>query len=146
MESLGGRGKFADVDSNELAESADWNFPEDFVPCHINYFFLISLIFFSSSYLYFDDSVNTIVNTNEFYNAGKLYLSSSVSVSTSRLSLTRTLNSSIDTFDLSNRAAHSIYNSNSKNYCSSSLSSTLLDPILTNSSSDYPMKQDYKWE
>ncbi|CAA6671071.1 unnamed protein product [Spirodela intermedia] len=42
------------------------------------------------------------VNTNELYNAVQLYLSSSASVSGSRLSLSRPLNSSAFTFGLSN--------------------------------------------
>ncbi|CAN1167342.1 AAA-ATPase At5g57480 [Linum perenne] len=78
-------------------------------PPELRFFFLnlTSRLFtslFSSSYLYFDITEIDGVNTNELYNAVQLYLSSSVSVSssTSRLSLTRALNSSAVTFGLSN--------------------------------------------
>ncbi|KAJ0090602.1 hypothetical protein Patl1_14278 [Pistacia atlantica] len=62
-----------------------------------------------SSYCYFDITEIDGVNTNELYNAVQLYLSSSVSISGSRLSLTRALNSSAITFGLSNN--DSIYDS-----------------------------------
>ncbi|GAV59588.1 AAA domain-containing protein/AAA_assoc domain-containing protein [Cephalotus follicularis] len=55
-----------------------------------------------SSCCYFDITEIDGVNTNELYNAVQLYLSSSVSISGSRLSLTRALNSSAITFGLSN--------------------------------------------
>ncbi|OAY31914.1 AAA-ATPase At5g57480 [Manihot esculenta] len=55
-----------------------------------------------SSFLYFDITEIDGVNTNELYNAVQLYLSSSVSISGSRLSLTRALNSSAITFGLTN--------------------------------------------
>ncbi|OMO92765.1 ATPase, AAA-type, core [Corchorus capsularis] len=55
-----------------------------------------------SSYCYFDITEIDGVNTNELYNAVQLYLSSSVSINGSRLSLTRALNSSATTFGLSN--------------------------------------------
>ncbi|KAK0571467.1 hypothetical protein LWI29_016479 [Acer saccharum] len=55
-----------------------------------------------STYCYFDITEIDGVNTNELYNAVQLYLSSSVSISGSRLSLTRALNSSAITFGLSN--------------------------------------------
>ncbi|KAJ7979472.1 AAA-ATPase [Quillaja saponaria] len=55
-----------------------------------------------SSYCYFDITEIDGVNTNELYNAVQLYLSSSVSITGSRLSLTRALNSSAFTFGLSN--------------------------------------------
>ncbi|XP_022731046.1 AAA-ATPase At5g57480-like isoform X1 [Durio zibethinus] len=55
-----------------------------------------------SSYCYFDITEIDGVNTNELYNAVQLYLSSSVSINGSRLSLTRALNSSAITFGLSN--------------------------------------------
>ncbi|KGN65452.1 AAA-ATPase At5g57480 [Cucumis sativus] len=55
-----------------------------------------------SSYVYFDITEIDGVNTNELYNAVQLYLSSSVSISGNRLSLTRALNSSAITFGLSN--------------------------------------------
>uniref|UniRef100_A0A7N0VGQ6 AAA+ ATPase domain-containing protein n=1 Tax=Kalanchoe fedtschenkoi TaxID=63787 RepID=A0A7N0VGQ6_KALFE len=64
---------------------------------------LFSRIFLSvSSYCYFDITEIDGVNTNELYNAVQLYLSSSASISGSRLSLTRALNSSAITFGLSN--------------------------------------------
>ncbi|XP_028775378.1 AAA-ATPase At5g57480-like [Neltuma alba] len=53
-----------------------------------------------SSYCYFDITEIDGVNTNELYNAVQLYLSSSVSITGSRLSLTRALNSSGFTFGL----------------------------------------------
>ncbi|XP_065848433.1 AAA-ATPase At5g57480-like [Euphorbia lathyris] len=55
-----------------------------------------------STYCYFDITEIDGVNTNELYNAVQLYLSSSVSISGSRLSLTRALNSSAITFGLTN--------------------------------------------
>ncbi|MED6191555.1 hypothetical protein PIB30_001286 [Stylosanthes scabra] len=55
-----------------------------------------------SSYCYFDITEIDGVNTNELYNAVQLYLSSSVSVTGNRLSLTRALNSSAFTFGLAN--------------------------------------------
>lgn len=55
-----------------------------------------------SSYVYFDITEIDGVNTNELYSAVQLYLSSSVSISGNRLSLTRALNSSAITFGLSN--------------------------------------------
>ncbi|GMY35385.1 AAA-ATPase At5g57480 [Fagus crenata] len=55
-----------------------------------------------SSFCYFDITEIDGVNTNELYNAVQLYLSSSVSITGSRLSLTRALNSSAITFGLSN--------------------------------------------
>ncbi|XP_073006226.1 AAA-ATPase At5g57480-like [Typha latifolia] len=55
-----------------------------------------------SSYCYFDITEIDGVNTNELYNAVQLYLSGSASVSGSRLSLTRAINSSAFTFALSN--------------------------------------------
>uniref|UniRef100_A0A7N0RC96 AAA+ ATPase domain-containing protein n=1 Tax=Kalanchoe fedtschenkoi TaxID=63787 RepID=A0A7N0RC96_KALFE len=64
---------------------------------------LFSRIFLSfSSYCYFDITEIDGVNTNELYNAVQLYLSSSASISGSRLTLTRALNSSAITFGLSN--------------------------------------------
>ncbi|KAF7838049.1 AAA-ATPase [Senna tora] len=55
-----------------------------------------------SSYCYFDITEIDGVNTNELYNAVQLYLSSSVSITGNRLSLTRALNSSAFTFGLAN--------------------------------------------
>ncbi|KAG6587756.1 AAA-ATPase, partial [Cucurbita argyrosperma subsp. sororia] len=55
-----------------------------------------------SSYVYFDITEIDGVNTNELYNAVQLYLSSSVSISGNRLSLTRAVNSSAITFGLAN--------------------------------------------
>ncbi|CAN6552163.1 unnamed protein product [Malus baccata var. baccata] len=55
-----------------------------------------------SSYYYFDITEIDGVNTNELYNAVQLYLSSTVSITGTRLSLTRALNSSAITFGLSN--------------------------------------------
>ncbi|KAJ0985066.1 hypothetical protein J5N97_003422 [Dioscorea zingiberensis] len=55
-----------------------------------------------SSYCYFDITETDGVNTNELYNAVQLYLSRSASVSSSRLNLSRALNSSSFTFSLSN--------------------------------------------
>ncbi|XP_020592865.1 AAA-ATPase At4g25835-like [Phalaenopsis equestris] len=57
---------------------------------------------FLSSYCYFDITEIDGVSTNELYGAVQLYLSSSASVSASRLSLSRPLNSSSFTFGLSN--------------------------------------------
>ncbi|CAM8937202.1 unnamed protein product [Rhodiola kirilowii] len=62
---------------------------------------LFTRMFFSfSSYCYFDITEIDGVNTNELYNAVQLYLSSTVSISASRLTLTRALNSSAITFGL----------------------------------------------
>ncbi|KAL0295471.1 UNVERIFIED_CONTAM: AAA-ATPase [Sesamum radiatum] len=60
--------------------------------------------FFSyfSSFCYYDITEIDGVNTNELYNAVQLYLSSSASISGTRLSLTRGINSSAITFGLSN--------------------------------------------
>ncbi|XP_068647799.1 AAA-ATPase At5g57480-like [Aristolochia californica] len=55
-----------------------------------------------SSHCYFDITEIDGVNTNELYNAVQLYLSSSASVTGSRLTLSRLLNSSSFTFGLSN--------------------------------------------
>ncbi|KAK4774246.1 hypothetical protein SAY87_017435 [Trapa incisa] len=55
-----------------------------------------------SAYCYFDITEIDGVNTNELYNAVQLYLSSFVSTTGSRLSLSRALNSSATTFSLSN--------------------------------------------
>ncbi|PIN01773.1 AAA+-type ATPase [Handroanthus impetiginosus] len=55
-----------------------------------------------SSYCYYDITEIDGVNTNELYNAVQLYLSSSASISGTRLSLSRGLNSSSITFGLSN--------------------------------------------
>ncbi|KAI6680766.1 hypothetical protein NL676_034647 [Syzygium grande] len=55
-----------------------------------------------SSYCYFDITEIDGANTNELYNAVRLYLSSFVSASGSRLSVTRAVNSSATTFGLSN--------------------------------------------
>ncbi|KAH7688153.1 mitochondrial chaperone BCS1 protein [Dioscorea alata] len=55
-----------------------------------------------STYCYFEITETDGVNTNELYNAVQLYLSRSASVSASRLSLSRALNSSSFTFSLSN--------------------------------------------
>ncbi|KAI6680775.1 hypothetical protein NL676_034656 [Syzygium grande] len=55
-----------------------------------------------SSYCCYDIAEIDGVNTNELYNAVQLYLSSFVSASASRLSLTRPINSSATTFGLSN--------------------------------------------
>ncbi|RZC67950.1 hypothetical protein C5167_011623 [Papaver somniferum] len=55
-----------------------------------------------SSYCYFDITEIDGVNTNELYNAVQLYLSSSASITGTRLSLTRALNSTSFTFGLSN--------------------------------------------
>ncbi|KAL2338631.1 hypothetical protein Fmac_013077 [Flemingia macrophylla] len=55
-----------------------------------------------SSYCYFDVTEIDGVNTNELYNAVQLYLSSSVSITGNRLSLTRAVNSSGFTFGLAN--------------------------------------------
>ncbi|RVW75488.1 AAA-ATPase [Vitis vinifera] len=63
---------------------------------------LFKRLFNCSSYCYFDITEIDGVNTNELYNAVQLYLSSSASITGSRLSLTRALNSSSTTFGLSN--------------------------------------------
>lgn len=55
-----------------------------------------------SSHCYYDITEIDGVNTNELYNAVQLYLSSSASITGTRLSLTRGLNSSSITFGLSN--------------------------------------------
>uniref|UniRef100_A0A2P2QM18 Putative mitochondrial chaperone BCS1-B n=1 Tax=Rhizophora mucronata TaxID=61149 RepID=A0A2P2QM18_RHIMU len=55
-----------------------------------------------STECYFDITEIDGVNTNELYSAVQLYLSSLVSISGSRLSLTRALNSSAITFSLTN--------------------------------------------
>ncbi|KAI0511162.1 hypothetical protein KFK09_011787 [Dendrobium nobile] len=55
-----------------------------------------------SAYCYFDITEIDGVSTNELYGAVQLYLSSSASVSASRLSLSRPVNSSNFTFGLSN--------------------------------------------
>ena len=55
-----------------------------------------------SSYCYFDITEIDGVNTHKLYNVVQLYLSSSVSITSSRLSLTRALNPSSTTFGLSN--------------------------------------------
>ncbi|KAK4764573.1 hypothetical protein SAY86_025663 [Trapa natans] len=64
--------------------------------------FLNKLFHYLSAYCYFDITEIDGVNTNELYNAVQLYLSSFVSATGSRLSLTRALNSSATTFGLSN--------------------------------------------
>ncbi|KAK3437679.1 hypothetical protein EUGRSUZ_C02302 [Eucalyptus grandis] len=64
--------------------------------------FLNRALSYFSSYCYWDVTEIDGVNTNELYNAVQLYLSSFVSTSTCRLSLTRTINSSATTFGLSN--------------------------------------------
>lgn len=64
--------------------------------------FFRRLFNFFSSYCYFDITEIDGVSTNELYGAVQLYLSSSASVSASRLSLSRALNSSAFTFGLSN--------------------------------------------
>ncbi|CAI9767944.1 unnamed protein product [Fraxinus pennsylvanica] len=55
-----------------------------------------------SSYCYYDITEIDGVNTNELYNAVRLYLSSSASIAGTRVSLTRGLNSSTITFGVSN--------------------------------------------
>ncbi|CAJ2649755.1 putative mitochondrial chaperone BCS1-B-like protein [Trifolium pratense] len=55
-----------------------------------------------STYCYFEITEIDGVNTNELYNAVQLYLSSSVSITGNRLSLTRAVNSSAFTFGLAN--------------------------------------------
>lgn len=55
-----------------------------------------------STYCYFDITEIDGVNTNELYNAVQLYLSSSASITGSRVSLSRALNSSGFTYGLSN--------------------------------------------
>ncbi|CAI9754760.1 unnamed protein product [Fraxinus pennsylvanica] len=64
--------------------------------------FLHRLFHWFSTYCYYDITEIDGVNTNELYNAVQLYLSSSASISGTRLSLTRGLNSSSITFGLSN--------------------------------------------
>ncbi|KAL3746049.1 hypothetical protein ACJRO7_015060 [Eucalyptus globulus] len=66
--------------------------------------FLNRALNYFSSYCYCDVAEMDGVNTNELYNAVQLYLSSFASTSTSgsRLSLTRSINSSATTFGLSN--------------------------------------------
>ncbi|XP_021893195.1 AAA-ATPase At5g57480-like [Carica papaya] len=75
-------------------------FPPEFRFATLKFFNRIFHMF--SSYCYFDITEIDGVNTNELYNAVQLYLSSSVSITGSRLSLTRALNSSAITFGLSN--------------------------------------------
>ncbi|KAJ4709332.1 AAA-ATPase [Melia azedarach] len=75
-------------------------FPPELRFASLKFFNRIFNVF--SSYCYFDITEIDGVNTNELYNAVQLYLSSSVSISGSRLSLTRALNSSAITFGLSN--------------------------------------------
>ncbi|WKA06920.1 hypothetical protein VitviT2T_024798 [Vitis vinifera] len=55
-----------------------------------------------SSYCYFDITEIDGVSTRELYNVVQPYLSSSASITSSRLSLTRALNPSPTTFGLSN--------------------------------------------
>ncbi|CAL9045211.1 AAA-ATPase At4g25835-like [Musa acuminata AAA Group] len=55
-----------------------------------------------STYCYFDITETDGVNTNELYHAVQLYLSRSASMASSRLSLSRSLNSSAFTFGLAN--------------------------------------------
>ncbi|KAL6520633.1 hypothetical protein OROMI_032193 [Orobanche minor] len=64
--------------------------------------FLQRLFSYFSSYCYYDITEIDGVNTNELYNAVQLYLGSSASISGTRLSITRGLNSSSITFGLSN--------------------------------------------
>ncbi|KAL8460193.1 hypothetical protein ACS0TY_031919 [Phlomoides rotata] len=64
--------------------------------------FLHRLCNYFSTYCYYDITEIDGVNTNELYNAVQLYLSSSASISGTRLSLTRNLNSSSFTYALSN--------------------------------------------
>ncbi|CAI9782953.1 unnamed protein product [Fraxinus pennsylvanica] len=64
--------------------------------------FLQRLHSWFSSYCYYDITEIDGVNTNELYNAVQLYLSSSASITGTRLSLTRGLNSSTITYGLSN--------------------------------------------
>ncbi|KAH6794463.1 P-loop containing nucleoside triphosphate hydrolases superfamily protein [Perilla frutescens var. hirtella] len=64
--------------------------------------FLHRLRGYFSSHCHYDITEIDGVNTNELYNAVQLYLSSSASISATRLSLTRGLNSSSITFALSN--------------------------------------------
>ncbi|KAK8501253.1 hypothetical protein V6N13_026955 [Hibiscus sabdariffa] len=75
-------------------------FPPELRFACLNFFNRLFTLF--SSYCYFDITEIDGVNTNELYNAIQLYLSSSVSINGSRLSLTRALNSSAITFGLSN--------------------------------------------
>ncbi|CAL5333462.1 unnamed protein product [Camellia sinensis] len=64
---------------------------------------LLSRVFnLCSSYCYYDITEIDGVNTNELYNAAQLYLSTSASITGSRLSLTRATNSTAVTFGLSN--------------------------------------------
>ncbi|KAL8488866.1 hypothetical protein ACS0TY_024506 [Phlomoides rotata] len=64
--------------------------------------FLHRVFSYFSAYCYYDITEIDGVNTNELYNAVQLYLSSSASITGTRLSLTRGLNSSSITFGLSN--------------------------------------------
>ncbi|KAF8015466.1 LOW QUALITY PROTEIN: hypothetical protein BT93_H1089 [Corymbia citriodora subsp. variegata] len=65
--------------------------------------FLNRALNYFSSYCYYDVAEMDGINTNELYNAVKLYLSSFVSASScSRLSLTRAIDSSATTFGFSN--------------------------------------------
>ncbi|XP_044463568.1 AAA-ATPase At5g57480 [Mangifera indica] len=82
-------------------------FPPELRFASLKFFTKIFNVF--CSYYYFDITEIDGVNTNELYNAVQLYLSSSVSISGSRLSLTRALNSSVITYGLSNN--DSIYDS-----------------------------------
>ncbi|KAG8367716.1 hypothetical protein BUALT_Bualt16G0101900 [Buddleja alternifolia] len=64
--------------------------------------FFHRLFGYFSTYCYYDITEIDGVNTNELYNAVQIYLSSSASISGTRLSLTRGLNSSSITYGLSN--------------------------------------------
>ncbi|KAI4376247.1 hypothetical protein MLD38_014032 [Melastoma candidum] len=75
-------------------------FPPELRFAALKFFSRVSSCF--SSYCYFDITEIDGVNTNELYNAVQLYLSSFVSSSGTRLSLTRAVNSSATTFGLSN--------------------------------------------
>ncbi|CAI9787452.1 unnamed protein product [Fraxinus pennsylvanica] len=75
-------------------------FPPDFRFAFLK--FLHRLFHWFSAYCYYDITEIDGVNTNELYNAVQLYLSASASISGTRLSLTRGLNSSSITFGLSN--------------------------------------------
>ncbi|KAI4344403.1 hypothetical protein L6164_011635 [Bauhinia variegata] len=75
-------------------------FPPELRFASVKFFNRIFHVF--SSYCYFEITEIDGVNTNELYNAVQLYLSSSVSITGSRLSLTRALNSSGFTFGLAN--------------------------------------------
>ncbi|CAL0330357.1 unnamed protein product [Lupinus luteus] len=75
-------------------------FPPELRFASLKFFYRILQCF--SSHCYFDITEIDGVNTNELYNSVQLYLSSHVSVTGTRLSLTRALNSSAFTFGLSN--------------------------------------------